>query len=79
MVSCRRITETPMAKKTIYVEQRPQGDFAVRRPGSERASAVEATQSEAIARARELQPGIAPDVERVRHTSAGKPDQWRKA
>jgi hypothetical protein len=66
-------------KGNIFVEQRPQGDFAVRRPNSERASAVLPTQAKAIARARELAPGTRPDVERVRHTSAGKPDQWRKA
>jgi hypothetical protein len=32
----------------MYVERRPEGDFAVRRPGSERASAVEQTQAKAI-------------------------------
>lgn len=37
-----------MAKKEIYIERRPEGDYAVRRPGSGRASAVEPTQSEAI-------------------------------
>jgi hypothetical protein len=63
----------------MYVERRPEGDFAVRRPGSERASAVERTQAKAIERAREISPGVAPDVERVRHTNRGKPDQWRKA
>lgn len=68
-----------MAKKNLYVEQRPQGDYAVRRPGSERASAVAPTQREAIERAREIQPNVRPDVERVRHTSVGHPDQWRKA
>jgi hypothetical protein len=62
----------------MYVERRPEGDFAVRRPGSERASAVEQTQEKAIQRAREISPGVAPDVERVRHTNRGKPDQWRK-
>ena len=67
-----------MADKRIYVERRPEGDYAVRRPGSDRASAVEPTQAQAIERARELNPGVAPHVERVRHTSAGKPDQWRK-
>jgi hypothetical protein len=66
-------------KKQTFVEQRPEDDFAVRRGGSKRASAVEPTQTEAIARARELEPDVAPNVERVRHTSAGKPDQWRKA
>ena len=67
-----------MADKRIYVERRPEGDYAVRRPGSDRASAVEPTQAQAIERARELNPGVTPHVERVRHTSAGKPDQWRK-
>jgi hypothetical protein len=68
-----------MNRKNMYVERRPEGDFAVRRPGSERASAVEHTQAKAIERAREISPGVAPDVERVRHTNRGKPDQWRKA
>ncbi len=68
-----------MSKKNIYVERRPEGDYAVRKPGADRASAVEPTQSKAIERAREISPGVAPDVERVRHTNRGKPDQWRKA
>ena len=68
-----------MTDKRLYVEQRKeQGDYAVRRANSDRASAVAPTQAEAIARARELNPGVAPHVERVRHTSQGKPDQWRK-
>lgn len=66
-----------MSKKQLYVERRPEGDYAVRRPGSQRASDVLPTQAEAIDRARELEPGITPLVERVRHTSQGKPDQWR--
>jgi len=65
-------------KKEIYIEQRDQGDFAVRRPGSERASDVLPTQGEAIKRAAEIAPEAAIHVERVRHTSVGKPDQWRK-
>jgi hypothetical protein len=68
-----------MASKRLFVEQRPEGDYAVRRPNSTRASAVADTQAEAIAIARALNPGKSPDVERVRHTSRGKPDQWRKA
>jgi hypothetical protein len=67
-----------MPDKRLFVEQRPEGDYAVRRPDSERASAVRPTQAEAIERAKELNPGSSPLVERVRHTSAGKPDQWRK-
>jgi hypothetical protein len=68
-----------MPNKNLYVEQRPEGDYAVRKANSDRASAVAPTQAKAIAIAREMHPGHAPDVERVRHTSAGKPDQWRKA
>lgn len=67
-----------MADKRMYVERRPQGDYAVRRPDSERASAIEPTQREAIERSRQLNPGVAPHVERVRHTSRGTPDKWRK-
>ncbi len=68
-----------MSDKKVFVEKRTEGDFAVRRPNSERASAVLPTQAEAIARAKELSNGGAPVVERVRNTAGGKPDQWRKA
>jgi hypothetical protein len=67
-----------MTNNRLFVEQRPQGDYAVRKPGSDRASAILPTQEEAIGRARELNPQIAPLVERVRRTSVGKPDHWRK-
>ena len=67
-----------MADKRMYVERRPQGDYAVRRANSERASDVLPTQAKAIDRARELSPGATPHVERVRHTSAGSPDKWRR-
>ena len=66
-----------MSKDKLYVEKRPEGDFAVRRPNSARASAVCDTQAQAIARAMELSGGIKPHVERVRITSKGKPDKWR--
>lgn len=65
-------------KDELFIERRPQGDYAVRRGGSQRASDVLPTQAEAIERARGLEPGSTPLVERVRHTSVGKPDQWRK-
>ncbi len=68
-----------MSDKRVYVERRPQGDYAVRRANSERASDVLPTQREAIDRARELSPGSRPDVERVRNTPNGSPDKWRKA
>lgn len=67
-----------MDKDRLFVERRPQGDYAVRRPNSERASAVLPTQAEAIARARELNPTTPPLIERVRYTDRGKPDRWRK-
>jgi len=67
-----------MTDKRLFVERRPQGDYAVRRPHSDRASDVLPTQEKAIDRARELNPGEAPHVERVRHTNRGHPDQWRK-
>jgi len=67
------------ADKKLYVEQRPEGDFAVRKGNSERASDVLPTQAKAIERAKELSPGASPLVERVRNTTSGKPDKWRKA
>ena len=67
-----------MPDKRIYVERRPEGDYAVRRPGSERVSAVEPTQREAIERAKELEPGINPHVERVRDTETGGRDKFRR-
>jgi len=67
-----------MGNDRLFIERRPEGDYAVRRPNSERASAVLPTQADAIARARELTPGRSPLVERVRYTSVGKPDKWRR-
>ena len=63
--------------KELYVERRTKGDYAVRRPGSKKASDVQDTQAEAIESARELEPDAAIHVERVRHTSKGRPDEWR--
>jgi hypothetical protein len=67
------------SKKRLYVERRPEGDYAVKRPNAERASAVAPTQKKAIEIAREMNPGKSPDVERVRNTDAGGRDKWRKA
>jgi hypothetical protein len=64
--------------KRLFVERRPDGDYAVRRANSERASAILPTQAKAIERARELSPGTKPHVERVRQTTGGSPDKWRK-
>lgn len=65
-------------KNQLFVERRPEGDYAVRKPDSQRASAVAPTQAEAIARAKELNPKATPMVERVRNTTVGKPDKWRR-
>jgi hypothetical protein len=67
-----------MNEDQLFVERRPEGDYAVRKPNSARASDVLPTQAQAIDRARELNPGRPPLVERVRHTSGGNPDKWRK-
>lgn len=67
-----------MSDKRLFVERRDQGDYAVRRPNSERASAVVDTQKKAIEIARKMNPGVAPHIERVRDTSKGKRDKWRK-
>ena len=67
-----------MSNKDLFVERRPQGDFAVRRANSERASVVAPTQAKAIAEAQRLDPKATVLVERVRYTSVGKPDRWRK-
>jgi len=62
----------------LFIEQRTQGDYAVRKPNSDRASAVAPTQGEAIERARQLDREAAILVERVRHTDRGNRDRWRK-
>jgi len=64
--------------KRMYVERRSEGDYAVRRANSERASDVLPTQRDAIERAKEFSPGSRPHVERVRNTTGGSPNKWRK-
>jgi hypothetical protein len=66
-------------KHELYVERRLQGDYAVRRGGSERASATAPTQKQAIEKAEMLDPGAAILVERVRDTGVGSRDKWRKS
>jgi len=65
-----------MSDKKYFVERRDEGDYAVRIGGSERASVVLPTQREAINWVEER--GHTPLVERVRNTTAGHPDKWRK-
>jgi Uncharacterized protein conserved in bacteria (DUF2188) len=66
-----------MKDRRLYVERRPEGDYAVRRADSDRASAVEPTQGAAIKRAFEIDPAAAVHVERVRETKVGGRDKWR--
>ncbi len=66
-----------MTDKRVFIERRPgEGDYAVRKPGSERASAVLPTQAGAIDWAQ--QRGADIFVERVRQTKVGSPDKWRR-
>lgn len=63
----------------LFIERRPEeNDYAIRRPGAQRISDHEATQAEAIERAREMDPNAAILVERVRNTDVGHRDKWRK-
>jgi hypothetical protein len=66
-------------KERLFVERRVQGDYAVRKGGAARASAILPTQAEAIARAKELNPASSPLVERVRNVGTGRRDKWRRA
>lgn len=68
-----------MSKDQLYVERREQGDYAVRKGNAQRASAVLPTQAAAIERAKELNPNGRPVVERVRNTTVGGRDKWRRA
>lgn len=67
-----------MSKGKLFVERRAQGDYAVRKLDSQRASSIAATQAGAIAQARAMEPNATVLVERVRFTAGGKPDKWRK-
>ncbi|WP_342629810.1 DUF2188 domain-containing protein [Nguyenibacter vanlangensis] len=66
-----------MADKRMFIERRPEtGDYAVRKPGSERASVVRPTQGAAIDWAQERGGDVL--VERVRNTNRAHPDKWRR-
>ena len=65
---------TSHSNTQLFIERRPQGDFAMRKCNSERASDVLPTQAEAMARAKELNPDGKPLVVRVSNTEGGKPD-----
>ena len=65
-------------KPKFFIEQRAQGDFAIRKPNSQRASGTAETQKQAIAKARELNPNAEVHVERVRDIGTGARGKWRK-
>lgn len=65
-------------EQRLYVERRAQGDYAVRKPKSQRASAVLPTQAKAIRKAKQMNSNSSVLVERVRNASGGLPDKWRK-
>jgi len=67
-----------MSKKKLFIEKRDDGDFAIRKPNSQRASDIQPTQKEAIERAKQLNPDATIQVERVRNTEGGNRDKWRK-
>ena len=67
-----------MSTEEFFIEQREGGDFAVRKPNSERASKVAPTQAEAIEKAKEMNPDALIHIARVRTTPKGGPDKWRK-
>ena len=67
-----------MSDKRVFIERRSgEGDYAVRKPGSERASAVLPTQAKAIDWTQ--QRGADVFVERVRETKVGNPGRDRGA
>lgn len=69
-----------MAKRTneFFIEQRPEGDYAIKKPDAKRASVVLPTQKQAIEKAKEMDPEAEIHVERVRDTKVGERDKWRK-
>ena len=63
----------------LFIERRDEeGDYAIRRGGSKRASDIRETQAEAIESAQEIDPEATILVERVRNTDRGSRDKWRK-
>ena len=68
-----------MAKKTnIYIEPRANGKFAVMKADAERASALCDTQAKAERTAKQMFPDVKPVLARVRKTTKGHPDQFRR-
>lgn len=66
-----------MTDKRIFIERRQDGLFSIEKPNLSRSSGLFLRQSDAIERARQMNPSQI-DVERVRVTKKGKSDKWRK-
>jgi hypothetical protein len=64
-------------EKQIYIEERADGKYAIRKGNSERASAAEDTREKAVEAARRMFPGIKVHIERVRNVRTGGRNQWR--
>lgn len=65
-------------KSELFIEKRPEGDYAVKKPDAKRASEVAPTQRQAIQIAKQMDPDAEIHIERVRDTKAGGRDKWRK-
>lgn len=66
-----------MAKKELFVEQRPDGKYNLTEKGSTKPLALTTTQGKAIDKAQTIAPDAALHVERVRNIGPGR-DKWRK-
>lgn len=64
--------------KHYLIERDEDKNYAVKTAHATRASRVFGTQKEAIEYALGLNPIDHPGVERVRHTEAGRPGEWRR-
>jgi hypothetical protein len=67
-----------MTNDQWYIEQTEDGRYSAKKGGAARASAIENTQADAIARAKQIDPNAPIHVERVRDTDRGSRDKWRK-
>ena len=66
-----------MAKKVLFIEQRPDHKYNVTEKGNSKPIAVAKTQAKAIEKAQAIAPDGALHVERVRNIGPGR-DKWRK-
>jgi hypothetical protein len=66
-----------MAKKVLFVEQRPDHKYNVTEKGNSKPLAVTNTQSAGIEKAKKIDPNATLHVERVRDIGPGR-DKWRK-